>query len=195
MGKIFVQRGVQKAMKKIKLTLIFIIFPAILFSQNIKLLINKDYLWYLTKYLNNAKHEIIISSFMWCCDPRKYSSFPCKLIDKIVDAVKRGVNVTIVLEKDYRSDNHCNTVTAEYFKYLLGRGRKNFKIFFDSPLVRSHQKIVLIDGKYCFIGSHNLTQSALKYNNEVSVFIESREIYDKLKRFILSVEKHGEEIY
>lgn len=182
-------------MRKLKYLIFFTFIFSILNAQNIKLLINKDYLWYVTKYLNNAKHEIIISSFMWCCDPRKYSSFPCKLLNKVVDAVKRGVNVTIVLEKDYRGDNRCNEITAEYFKYLLGKKRNNFKIYYDSPLVRSHQKVILIDGKYCFIGSHNLTQSALKYNNEVSIFIESKEIYEKLKKFIFSVESHGEKIY
>ena len=183
-------------MKKIKiLFLVIFFFITTAHAQKIKLLINKDYLFYLTKYINNAKNEIIISSFMWCCDPRKYSSFPCKLLYKVVDAVKRGVNVLIVLEKDYKGNNSCNEITAEYFKYLLGSNKKNLKIYYDSPLVRSHQKIILIDGKYCFIGSHNLTQSALKYNNEVSVFIESKEIYNKLKKFIINIEKYGKKIY
>ena len=182
-------------MKKIKFTIFLLLFCSFLNAENFKILINKDYLWYVSKYLNNAKHEIIISAFMWCCDPKKYSSFPCKLLNKVVDSVKRGVNVTIVFEKDYRGDNSCNIITAEYFKYLLGKNRKNFRIYFDSPLIRSHQKLILIDGRYCFIGSHNLTQSALKYNNEVSVFIDSPVVYEKLKKFINIVEKHGEKIY
>ena len=184
-------------MRKVKIIFLMLFFSisTIIYAQNVKLLINKDYLWYVMKYIGKAKHEIIISSFMWCCDPRKYRSYPCELLDKVVDAVKRGVKVTVVLEVDYRGDNQCNEVTAEYFRYLLGKNRKNFKLYYDSPLIRSHQKVILIDGKYCFIGSHNLTQSALKYNNEVSVFIESEAIYNKLKKFILNVENHGKEIY
>jgi phosphatidylserine/phosphatidylglycerophosphate/cardiolipin synthase-like enzyme len=37
----------------------------------------------------------------------------------------------------------------------------------------THAKLVVIDRRYLFIGSHNLTQSALKYNHETSVWIDS----------------------
>ncbi len=185
-----------KKKHKYLFVLIFILlFNFSLKAENVKLLINKDYLWNLLKYIENAKQEIIISSFLWCCDPKKRRSFPCELVDKIVDAVKRGVDVTIIFEKSYRDELQCNIITPLWFKYEVGKKYSNFHMYYDSPLIKSHQKVVLIDGKYCFIGSHNLTQSALKYNNEVSVLIESKEIYKRLKKFLMSVEKHGEKIY
>ncbi len=184
-------------MKKIKI--LSIIFLVLIFTtlkaENVQLLLNKDYVWVLSKYIRNAKKEIIISSFLWCCRPNQSSSFPCKILDEIVDAVKRGVNVTIIFEKDYRGENDCNNLTMYVFKYKLGKKYSNFSIYFDSPIVRSHEKIVLIDGEYCFIGSHNLTQSALKYNNEVSVLIKSKEIYYKLKKYLMNIKNHGEKIF
>jgi len=184
--------------RRAKIVFIFLFFvlsvSTVCSTQKVTLLINKDYLWVLSKYIRNAKKEILISSFMWCCNPIKYGSYPCKLIDEIVDAVKRGVKVTIVFEKDYRGDYSCNKVTSLIFKDKLDKRYKNFSMYYDSPLIRSHQKVILIDGRYCFIGSHNLTQSALKYNNEVSVLIDSPEIYFKLKKFFFKIEEHGEKI-
>jgi phosphatidylserine/phosphatidylglycerophosphate/cardiolipin synthase-like enzyme len=37
----------------------------------------------------------------------------------------------------------------------------------------THTKLVVIDRRYLLIGSHNLTQSALKFNHEASVRIDS----------------------
>ena len=34
----------------------------------------------------------------------------------------------------------------------------------------------MIDGRYVYLGSHNLTQAALKHNNELSVLLDSPEV-------------------
>ncbi len=182
--------------KKIVLFLIlFLFFNSIIFSKNIELLLNKEYTYKILKYLKRAKHEVIISSFMWCCSPEKYGSFPCKILDEVIHLVKRGVKVEIILETDINSDNRCNKVIPLIFKHTLLKHYKNLKIFFDDPLKRSHQKIVLIDGYIVFLGSHNITQSALKYNNEVSVLIKSKDIYKKLKNYLENLLVTATEVY
>ena len=40
----------------------------------------------------------------------------------------------------------------------------------------THLKVTVIDGRYVYLGSHNLTEGALRYNNELSVLIDSPEI-------------------
>ncbi len=177
------------------LILFSITFTTSSFARKTELLLNKEYVKKLYPYLKRAKKEVIISAYMWCCNPAKYYSLPCKLLDTVFSLVKRGVNVTVILDKDIRSDSQCNMITSEIIKHTLYKKYKNLKVYFDSPIVRSHQKIVLIDGKYSFIGSHNITQSALKYNNEVSVFIKSEKSYNKLKHYLDNVISDSKRIY
>jgi phosphatidylserine/phosphatidylglycerophosphate/cardiolipin synthase-like enzyme len=58
------------------------------------------------------------------------------------------------------------------------------EVFFDSPKRTTHTKLAVIDGRYTFIGSHNMTQSALKHNNELSVLIDSQAVADKTLNYI-----------
>jgi len=47
-----------------------------------------------------------------------------------------------------------------------------------------HTKLAVIDGRYTFIGSHNLTQSALKHNNELSVLVDSPAVAESTLNYI-----------
>ena len=43
---------------------------------------------------------------------------------------------------------------------------------------------MVIDGRYVYIGSHNFTQSALKYNHELSVMIDSPELSAEVTSYL-----------
>ena len=91
------------------------------------------------------------------------------------------MEVTVILEKgsDARDNlNSDNRRTAA----LLTRG--GVKVFFDSPRVTTYNKVVVIDNRYLYLGSHNLTQSALQHNNELSVLIDSPELAAEALAFL-----------
>jgi phosphatidylserine/phosphatidylglycerophosphate/cardiolipin synthase-like enzyme len=48
---------------------------------------------------------------------------------------------------------------------------------------RLHNKIIIIDGKKCVVGSHNLTKNALGRNYEVSVIFDIAGREDRLYKF------------
>jgi phosphatidylserine/phosphatidylglycerophosphate/cardiolipin synthase-like enzyme len=58
------------------------------------------------------------------------------------------------------------------------------KVVFDSPRTTNHTKVAVIDRRYVIMGSHNLTNSALKYNHEISVLIESPDMAEDTLRYI-----------
>jgi phosphatidylserine/phosphatidylglycerophosphate/cardiolipin synthase-like enzyme len=95
-----------------------------------------------------------------------------KVLEELVRARQRGVEVKVILEKTRQDDrlNDENLHTAA----LLARG--GIKVFFDTPDVVTHLKVTVIDSRYVFLGSHNLTEGSLQYNNELSVLIDSPEI-------------------
>ena len=62
--------------------------------------------------------------------------------------------------------------------------RSGIEIRFDSLRKTSHAKVVVIDDRYVFLGSHNLTHSALSRNNELSVRIDSPEMARQITSYL-----------
>lgn len=60
--------------------------------------------------------------------------------------------------------------------YRCSAGTGRDQIFFDDPDVVTHLKVAVIDSRYIFLGSHNMTEGSLRQNNELSVLIDSPEI-------------------
>jgi phosphatidylserine/phosphatidylglycerophosphate/cardiolipin synthase-like enzyme len=46
-----------------------------------------------------------------------------------------------------------------------------------------HAKIIIIDQKYLFLGSHNLTQNAFELSHEISIGIEDQEAINRCNNF------------
>ena len=90
----------------------------------------------------------------------------------LVNASKRGIDTAIVMDlgRDDELTTKFNKITG---KYLEDNG---IKIVFDSPKQRLHTKMCVIDEKIIYIGSHNYTNSAMRYNSEVSTRIVSEEL-------------------
>ena len=142
------------------------------FATRTTLLRNHEYAEALLQGIGNARASIACSFYLFKTTDTR-GNLPRRIAEELVRARKRGVEVTVILEKgsDARDNlNADNRRTAA----LLGRG--GVKVFFDSPRVTTHSKVVVIDSRYLYLGSHNLTQSALRHNNELSVLIDSPEL-------------------
>jgi phosphatidylserine/phosphatidylglycerophosphate/cardiolipin synthase-like enzyme len=144
------------------------------------LLRNQEYAEALLQGIRNARKSVILSFYLFKVTDTR-GNLPRKVADELINARKRGVDVMVVLERE-RGDrdplNGENRQTAA----LLNRG--GVKVFFDSPQVITHTKIAVIDGRYVYLGSHNLTQSALRHNNELSVVIDSPEMAAEAKAYV-----------
>ena len=116
--------------------------------------------------IKSAKKSIICSYYLFVVHGKSESE---RIEEELVRAHRRGVEVRVILEKTRQKDrlNEENLHTAA----LLARG--GIKVFFDDPDVVTHLKVTVIDSRYVFLGSHNLTVGALRYNNELSVLIDS----------------------
>jgi len=149
----------------------------------VTLLMDKDYFPSLSKKIQEARKEIVIAIYLF-----KTNGFPASYTDIILDnlakAQQRGVLVTVVLEKDDRTDSFVNDENAATAQRLKKAG---VTVYFDNPGKMTHSKLAVIDKRFTFIGSHNLTQSALKYNNEFSVLIDSTDIALKTISYINSL--------
>jgi len=147
------------------------------------LLENQNYVRVLTAKIIEAKSSIRIVTFLFktSANPHNYAT---QLLEKLGQAVRRGVDVEIVLElSDYNlSLNEDNRFTLERLK------EEGVKVRFDDIGKQTHTKLAIIDGRFTFIGSHNLSHSALYINNELSLMIDSEKTAEKALAYFRSIE-------
>ena len=132
------------------------------------LLANETYFEALIPHLTQAKEEIVVSMFLFALGDHENNRAK-QVKEALIDAAKRGVRVRLFLEVSDGEDfsTEANRGVAKEL------GQQGIAVQFDSPTRTTHTKLVIIDQRYVFLGSHNFTHSALRHNNEVSVLIES----------------------
>ncbi len=146
----------------------------------VTLLKNRDYFNSLREKIRDARSQIVLAFFLFRANGRP-NSYPEILLAELSRASRRGVPVTVILERDDRSGSTVNRDNRDVAERLK---RAGVEIRFDAPSRTTHVKIAVIDRRYCFIGSHNLTASALRYNNELSVLIDSPALADSALSYI-----------
>ena len=151
------------------------------------LLTNEEFLPALLNAIDGAQDEIIMSIFSFKAGVHK-NSYPDRIAGHLAKAVKRGVKVFVVLENTGDSSDALNIQNRKAGKFLAGKG---IRVYFDSPRKTTHTKLTVIDQRLIFLGSHNFTQSALKYNNEISVLLEGRDMARNVRNYILGIIKEG----
>jgi phosphatidylserine/phosphatidylglycerophosphate/cardiolipin synthase-like enzyme len=146
------------------------------------LLPNKDYFPLLKAYFQKAETSITGTVYV-----AKTADFPdnepAELLRELSAAAKRNVRVDLVLERtdEQRDINESNENAAEFLQ------KAGVHIRFDPVKIATHAKTFVIDGRYSFIGSHNLTHAAMSRNAELSVFIDSLEIAREVTEFIQEI--------
>lgn len=144
------------------------------------LLKNREYFHALSKRIQDARTQIVMAFFLFKTN-RHPNSYPEVILQELGNAARRGVRVVLVLEQDAKPDSTVSRDNRSSSEQLKKAG---IEIYFDSPTRTTHTKLAVIDGRYTFVGSHNLTQSALKHNNELSVLIDSPAVAEKTLNYI-----------
>ena len=134
--------------------------------QNQPLLLTKsNYLAQVTRLLDQAKESISISQYLITYQQDQSNDPVFSLLEALVRARGRGVAVTVALE----GTSHTLGDNLPSFNYLKYNG---IDVYFDSPAVLNHEKVLVVDARYVVIGSHNWSRSAILYNQEKSVLLD-----------------------
>lgn len=139
----------------------------------IQLLADSAYYTTLTALIQGAGQSIDLAMFLF---KAAGNNRPAMIAEELIKARKRGVRVRVILENSGYDEklNQANNSVAEKLK------KNQVTVEFDSPGRTAHAKIVVIDRRYCLVGSHNLTESALARNHEFSLLIDSRPLAREL---------------
>jgi phosphatidylserine/phosphatidylglycerophosphate/cardiolipin synthase-like enzyme len=133
--------------------------------------------------IRSAKKEIAGCFFLFKLAGGQ-GGLPAKIAEELIAAHKRGVDITIELEQEATGKGTVYEQNRRAAKLLSDAG---IKVRFDAPKTTTHVKALVIDRRYVYIGSHNLTQSALKFNNELSVLIDSPELAAEVTTYLNSL--------
>ena len=141
-----------------------------------QLLENGAYGTALLDRIHQAKRRIICVFYLFRIG-NSAGNLPRSVAGGLIAAQRRGVDVTVILEGGKLVEKENRTATR-----LLAQG--GVRVVFGPAGVTTHAKAVAIDDRYVLIGSHNLTQSALRHNNELSVLLDSPRLAAELRQYL-----------
>jgi phosphatidylserine/phosphatidylglycerophosphate/cardiolipin synthase-like enzyme len=152
------------------------------------ILTNENFLPALIKSIDEAQNEILMSIFSFKAGEHK-NSYPDRIVSHLAKAVKRGVKVMVVLETTRGKEDNLTLQNKKSGDLMASKG---IGVFYDSPRKTTHTKLIVIDQRLIFLGSHNFTQSALKYNNEISVMLNRPDLAESVRNYILKIIRDGQ---
>jgi phosphatidylserine/phosphatidylglycerophosphate/cardiolipin synthase-like enzyme len=145
------------------------------------LLPNREYYPQLKSAFRKAEKSIVGTVYLV-----KANNFPdnepSDLLRELIAASKRNVAVEVLLENSEDKDlSESNRSAAQLLE------NAGVQVRFDSAKIATHAKTFVIDGRYCFLGSHNLTHAAMSRNAELSIFLDSPEMAEKITNFVRQI--------
>lgn len=138
----------------------------------------KDYHQILHKYLTQAENSITVAMYFIIIDPEDKTNPVNELVDDLVSAKNRGVEVKVILEDSKLEENRLA------FELLR---KNNLTAYFDTPQHLLHIKGVVVDDRYVFVGSANWSKAALEDNYEATLFENSAQDALALKKYIYDI--------
>jgi len=96
----------------------------------------------------------------------------------LAEAVKRGVEIRVMLPADYASDEpHVQHASHHHYGTLLKAGVK----LYDYQKTLLHQKVMVVDGLWAAVGSTNFDDRSFEINDEVSLVVHDERIARELE--------------
>ena len=139
----------------------------------------------LLEVIGSAQEKIFLTSFV----AYKVES----ILRALSDALKRGVDVSILLESSERHGGGVSVDSIKKMRESLPRAtiyywEKKDGDFSDGKV---HAKAIVADAEICFISSANLTGHAMEKNMEAGVLIRGGNVPDQLHRHLKAMVTTG----
>ena len=129
----------------------------------------------INKLIKSAKKTIDIEEFY--IDNKPHSFLDKYIIKPIIKKAKSGVKVRIIVDA-----NMAKTYPDTVNKLSLIRNIKVRKISLYDKNGVMHAKMILVDNKRFYLGSHNLDWVTFKLNHELGIIFENKRLADVIKK-------------
>ena len=162
--------------------LIVVSFP---FYACADVLFGESYHKTLHTYLKEAESSITVAMYFIILEPAGEGPIN-ELVNDLVDAKKRGVQVKVVLEDSKLKENR---LAYEKLK------ANNIAVYFDTSEHLLHIKGVAIDDRYIFLGSANWSKAAIQNNYEATYFEDSPQDALAFKKYVDNIPVQKNDIF
>ena len=132
---------------------------------------DREYEQAVIELIDNAKESVVLGMYYITTQLERN---PVKmLLNDLVEAEERGVEVRIYLNTKFPDVSHEEVVGDDEFKRLQDAG---CEVYFIPQGRRMHDKLVIVDRRYVVEGSMNWSIIALRNNFESATLIDSPEL-------------------
>lgn len=136
--------------------------------NELQTIIGKEFPQIVVPLIDSAKQSIKVVVFDWRWYPQDPAN-PVQLFNQaFVRAARRGVKIQAIANND------------EIVETLKEQGIEAKRITLKTII---HSKLIIIDNNIVVIGSHNYTQSAFTFNQEISVVVSNCSDIDRFNLF------------
>jgi hypothetical protein len=161
--------------------------PAGIFTAEVTDISGTNYLPIVHRELGQATTSIHVAMYLMSANSRTMQVGT--LMDDLIAAHGRGVDVTVILDRSYkyrpdRRQRELDTKNDAAYAILAKAG---VNVRFASPGRTVHGKLLVIDGHTVICGSANWSQRALTRNAEFGALIRAREYAVKQLEAILAI--------
>lgn len=137
-----------------------------------------EYYYKMLDLINAAEHSIRVAMFHIASAGSNHPSRD--ILDALIAAKARGVDVFVLLDNDRRTDPYKSTVINAGAITILTNGGVSVRV--DKPEKLLHSKVVLVDDNICVIGSHNWTAGSYFQFDDLSFVIVSTEASVRMRQ-------------
>jgi HKD family nuclease len=141
--------------------------------------------------LSRAEKSIYVVMFTIESTLSKPDSKPNQLINELIAAKNRGIEVEVILDQNvdfvqrrHAGDWESQIKSTRAYKRLKDAG---IKVNYDEPARYAHAKTVIIDKKIVILGSTNWTESAFDNSIETDVLVNSQELAGEILAYLKTI--------
>ena len=154
------------------------------YSADVLDISGKKYYPHMKQAIKDAEDSIYMVMFQVSLNPYHRNSKVYKMVDELVKAHKRGVDVRVILDQnvDFVNLKDIDKWVAEgknawCFKVLKEAG---VDVYYDNLTTYTHAKAIVIDKEIVVMGSANWSENAFNKNIETNVLIRSEELANEI---------------
>jgi len=180
------------------LVLLILIPYSFAYTAEVENIPPERYLEVTLNEIQQAESSIHLYMYLIALPPNRLSSKVHDLVDALVEAKERGVDVRVVLDRniDWTEESNLRFWDAagknrKAYRYLKEKG---VSAFFDDEAVFTHAKVLIIDEKTVILGSANWSEAAFTHNVESNVLIRSEELAGEILEGFETLQLHAPEI-
>jgi len=153
--------------------LLFSVTPLEAYEADIEYVSARDYFDTALREINQAEKSVQVFMYLVSFRSEKRTSKIAELLDALIAAKKRGVEVDVYLDQNIKFGGETHSIggkNREAVQYLRDNG---INPHLDDKYIISHSKVIVIDEKTVLMGSSNWSKYAFNRNNEADILVRS----------------------